>query len=301
MMARSTDDCFSSFHPVVLVCYFVVVIGLSMFVMHPVLLACSLLAAAAYRLCLAQGEGLGGMLGMMAAAMLLPALLNPLFNHGGITVLFWLAEGVPVTLEAVLYGLLTGFLLASVMTWFGCYQVVVTADKFMHLFGRIMPSLSMVFTMALSFIPRFRRQFARVDYAQECVGSGKVAAGVRPRVEHALKTTSIMTTWALEGSVQTADSMRSRGYGLGPRTSFSLFSFGARDAVALAVIAGLCMATIAGLATGALAFRFFPVIEAVDPTWLSLVSCAAFAALCFLPLIVDCLDEVPWRCLKSNI
>ena len=47
-----------------------------------------------------------------------------------------------------------------------------------------------------------------------------------------------MSTWSLENAIETADSMKSRGYGLPGRTAFSIFRFDRRDKLALPVLLG---------------------------------------------------------------
>ena len=44
-----------------------------------------------------------------------------------------------------------------------------------------------------------------------------------------LKIFSAMISWALENAIDTADSMKARGYGLPGRTAFSIFIFDKRD------------------------------------------------------------------------
>lgn len=281
--------------------YFVAVIGLAMFVMHPAFLTLALAGGIVYRLYLGGERGFGALAGMMAVALVMPALINPLFNHEGATILMYLPSENPLTLESIVFGVATGAMLAAVVVWFGCYQVVMTSDKFIYLFGRVLPALSLIFSMVLRFVPRFQGQLARVSYAQRCIGRDMASGGLAARARHGVKTMSIMATWALESSVETADSMRSRGYGLRGRTSFSLFRFEARDGVLAVVIAVLLAVTGAGLEAGALEFWFFPTMAAPVPTALSWLSCAAFGVLCALPLIIDCLDDVRWRYLRSKI
>ncbi len=48
-----------------------------------------------------------------------------------------------------------------------------------------------------------------------------------------------MVTWSFENAVETADSMKSRGYGLPGRTAFSLYRFSRRDRLLLLWLA-LC-------------------------------------------------------------
>lgn len=61
---------------------------------------------------------------------------------------------------------------------------------------------------------------------------------------------SIVVTWALENALDTADSMKSRGYGLPKRTAFSLFRFTLRDGICLGVLATLGGIVLAGSLTG---------------------------------------------------
>ena len=47
---------------------------------------------------------------------------------------------------------------------------------------------------------------------------------------------SILVTWILEDSIDTADSMNARGYGLNGRTSFSIYRLDKRDKIILLII-----------------------------------------------------------------
>ena len=68
----------------------------------------------------------------MLPVFLISAAVNPLFNHQGITLILYLKNGNPLTLESILYGLAAGVMLVSVLNWFSCYQVVMTSDKFIY-------------------------------------------------------------------------------------------------------------------------------------------------------------------------
>lgn len=43
----------------------------------------------------------------------------------------------PLTLESIAYGCAAAVMLVAVLFWFSCYNEVMTSDKFMYLFGRI--------------------------------------------------------------------------------------------------------------------------------------------------------------------
>ena len=89
----------------------------------------------------------------------------------------------------------------------------MTSDKFVYLFGRVIPALSLVLSMTLRFVPKFKAQVKIVSSAQRCVGRDVSNGGVLQRARNGLTILSILVTWALENAIETADSMRSRGYG----------------------------------------------------------------------------------------
>lgn len=60
-------------------------------------------------------------------------------------------------------------------------------------------------------------------------GAGCVQRRLIKRAKHGIKIMSILVTWALENAIDTADSMKDRGYGLPGRTAFSIYRFDRRD------------------------------------------------------------------------
>ena len=78
--------------------------------------------------------------------------------------------------------------------WFSSYNEVMTSDKFVYLFGRVIPALSLVLSMALRFIPKFKAQMQVVSEAQACIGRDTKNGSVFQRVGNAVKIFSIMVT-----------------------------------------------------------------------------------------------------------
>lgn len=95
----------------------------------------------------------------MLPSCLLMAIINPLFSHAGATMLFYMKDGNPVTLESILYGIGAGVMLAGVVSWFSVFNVVMTSDKFMYLFGKAIPAASLL----LSMVSSLRAPFYRPD------------------------------------------------------------------------------------------------------------------------------------------
>lgn len=162
--------------------------------MHPVSLGISLGSALAYAVYLRGRKAIRFSLVFMLPMMVMAALINPAFNHEGATLLTYLPSGNPLTLESILYGLAAAAMLAAVVTWFSCYTAVMTSDKFVYLFGRLIPALSLVLSMALRFVPKFQAQFHAVSEAQRCIGRDVSDGGVIRRIRNAVTIFSIMLT-----------------------------------------------------------------------------------------------------------
>lgn len=287
-------DCFSSYHPVVSFLYFGLVVLFSMMFLHPACLVISLVSAFAYSIYLNGSRAVRFNFLFLLPLMLLAALVNPAFSHEGETILTYLPSGNPLTLESIAYGAAAAAMLAGVICWFSCYNAVMTSDKFVYLFGRVIPALSLVLSMTLRFVPRFKARLHAVSDAQRCVGRDAGSGSVLQRFRHSLTIFSILITWSMENAVETADSMRSRGYGLPGRTAFSIYRFDGRDRTALLFLLLCGGYLIAGACRGGLRFRYYPTIRGVGARTYSLTLFAAYLALCLMPLFLDVRETRRW-------
>lgn len=195
---------FKTYHPIVNFTYFLAVIGFSMVLMHPVCLIISLIASLTYSVLLSGKKAIRFNVLYMLPLLIISALMNLAFNHEGITILAYLPSGKPLTLQSVLYGLSASCMLITVISWFSCFNKVMTSDKFMYLFGKIIPSLSLIFSMVLRLVPKFKAQIKTVSDAQKCVGCDVSNGSILTREKNGINILSIMVTWSLENAIETA-------------------------------------------------------------------------------------------------
>lgn len=288
-------DAFSGYHPVVNFLYYGLVLLFSMFLMHPAYLAVSLAGAVSYSVCLNGKKAVRFAVMGLLPATVFAALINPAFNHEGASILAYLPSGNPLTLESILYGAAAAIMLASVVLWFSSYNEIMTSDKFVYLFGRVIPALSLVLSMTLRFVPRFKAQLLTVTEAQKCIGRDVSSGSLPSRLKLAIKIFSIMLTWSMENAIETADSMRSRGYGLPGRTAFSIYRFDSRDRAALGWLL-CCGAYVAsGWLAGGAGFRYYPTVKAAPLTALSASFVLVYLALCLTPVLIDLWDARVWN------
>ena len=298
-------DIFSTYHPLVTFIYFVVVIGCAMFVMHPIFLILSLIGGFIYNIYIHKDKALKTGITFYIPVFLICALINPIFNHKGVTILTYLPSGNPLTLEAIIYGLATGIMLVTVLNWFSCYVSVMTSDKFIYIFGKIIPAMSLVLSMALRFVPKFQRELKKVSDSQKVMESDfenkKGIKGIINRSKKGMHILSILTTWSLENSVITADSMRARGYGLRGRNNFVIYRFDTRDRMLTVVLAIETVIVLAGIFTNKVNFLYYPMIRINEITPVTIIIYISYGMLCMTPWIINRIEDIRWHYLRSKI
>lgn len=286
-------DAFSRCHPVVNFLYFVLAIGFGVVIQHPAYMLAAVLGSAVYYLLLKGSKGIPMILAMIPVFLLI-TLVNPLFNVLGETVLFSLM-GRPYTLEALYYGAVVGGMFLVMMLWFGCYNVVLTSDKFTSLFGKLIPALSLLLVMVLRMIPNLMRKTVQISGARKSIGKGAGDSSSRKeKIRDGMTVISALTDWALEGSIVTADSMRSRGYGAAKRTNFQIYTMTGQDWVLLGLIAALALATVL---VGDKTAVFIPGLQIAPLNW----GFGAYCAYLLLPTALHWKEALTWHILRSGI
>ena len=292
-------DAFSGYSPIINFIFYIGAILCGMFFIHPAFLACAMALSAAYYLTIRGIGGLKMILGMVPVWLAM-SFLNPFLNTGGQTVLFTYFGNRPYTLEALYYGMALGAMLITVLLWFASYNAVMTSDKFIYLFGRLIPSPSLVLTMVLRLVPSYQRKIRQIAGARKCIGKGAEPSDKREAVADGLTILSALTTWAFEGGIVTADSMRCRGYGCGKRTNFSIYAFEARDKLLLLLMAALLILVFLAAARGGIQASYTPDMSIAGNFW-TIAGCIAYVIFLAIPTALNILEEITWRILRSKI
>lgn len=294
-------DSFADYHPFINFIYFALVIGFSLVLNHPLAQGITLVCACVYVVSIDGKKSVVFLLKYCLPMVLLTAFINPAFNHEGTTTLLYFSNGNPLTLESILYGFSAGTMLVTLLLWFASFNRVMTSDKFIYLFGKVIPALSLVLSMSLRFVSKFKAQMATVAEAQRSIGRDVSSGSLWSRTKTAIVIFSIMITWALENAIETADSMKSRGYGLKGRSAFSIYRFDERDKYTLIwfVFCGLFL--LAGTMLTAFGFRYFPNIRHAPLDRTTIPFYFVYFALSITPVILNWKEERKWKTLISNM
>lgn len=294
------NDDFATYHPLVNFIYFCSVILCGVLFLHPVFVGIAFLGSLGYAIFLKGKKLRKTMLFFLLPMMVAAVVINGLINHHGSTFLFYIGNN-PVTMESIIFGVVTALMIATIILWFSCYSEVMTSDKFMYLFGRIVPAASLIFSMVLRFVPRFVAQAKVISDGQKCIGRDVSTGKWREKISHGMGILSMLTTWALENAMDTADAMKSRGYGLPRRTSYSLYRFDRRDGLTFAFLIAIMGVIVYGAISGRNTLTYYPEISFHPIDWQGSIVYFFYVALCLMPLYINIGDHLKWKYLQSKI
>lgn len=283
---------FTIYHPSVIFLYLAAALVCTMLTLQPAYLLISFIAGSIYAVYLSGARKYFSSLKFLLVMFIIIAVLNPLFNHRGLTVLFYLFDE-PVTLEAFLYGLCAGLMLLNVFIWFSCYAALMTNDKFLYLFGKLLPTTALMVSMTLKLIPQ-------TTYKARCIMDAQDGMDLRrerkkQHFKNGVRSASVLVGWSMEESIETADSMRARGYGAKKRTTFSIFKMGRHDVVSLVIICILAVLSIACIIFFGGKFMYYPYLKGLETNvWAYIPYCI----LLFYPLILEGREQLVWKKLQ---
>ena len=294
------QDAFSKLHPAVNLLFFVGAICFGVLLQHPVYLLAGIFASGAYYLNLNGRKGIKNIL-LMIPLFIFVTLFNPIVNTRGATVLFTYFDR-PYTLEALIYGVAVAATFVLMLLWFGCYGKVLTGDKFTCLFGNLAPSLSLLLVMVFRMIPNLLQKAKQVIGVRSSIGKGTAEkSSIKDKLNSGMTVIGVLTSWALEGSITTSDSMRSRGYGTAKRTSFMVYRMTKTDWVLSFAMLVLLGVVIFFAVSGEMNAEFLPERNIAPINSKNIIGFIAYLGYLMIPTLLNIKEVVQWNISKSKI
>lgn len=303
------------YHPAVPCVYFVSAVLITMLAFHPVITLLSLVFSLITYACLRGVRTCARSLLWICPLVLLIACANALFSQNGVTELARLGEYV-VYAESCAYGLCMGAMLVAVIMWFACATCVLSSGKIMALLSRRLPTISFMMSYILRLVPLFAARGAHIARVQKvCTPAGsnatpartnavsvQVAAAqlgsvcstavhpvplhksARLHIREGARILSVLMGWSMEDSLESADAMRARGWGVSARrTRYIRCRFRLRDSVALVCVCALAMLSIVLSVVATSQFQFYPHMSVLLLWWGYVVIAFFFS----LPVILE--------------
>ena len=280
---------FDTCHISVSALYFLGVVGLTMVCIQPVLIGISFVSALVFS-CLVRGaeKTVHGLMWQVPTIVLL-TVVNPLLSAAGSTYVMHIGP-IMVYTEALLYGFCAGLMLVATILWFENASVVLSADRLLTLFNGKAPTVVLAISMATRLVPMLVRRGKEVADVRKVAGVDK-GAGFRVRVVYAAEHVGTLVGWSLADSIETADSMRARGWGSGvARSCWKDQSFCARDALITALIALFLLVCIFLAWVACSQYTFYPRASTLVCWW----GYIPYGLYMLMPAFLDCLERLAW-------
>lgn len=143
--------------------------------------------------------------------VMLSAVFNALTVHVGSTELFrlprnWILIGGPITLEALIYGVLNGLVLTGMFAAFTALNKALPVRDIIRLIPRAFHPVAVVISIAVTFVPTLLHQFEQIKDAQRV--RGHRVRGLRDWLPLLLP----LLVGGLERALKLAEAMVARGF-----------------------------------------------------------------------------------------
>ncbi len=294
------QDAFSKLHPAVNLLFFVGAICFGVLLQHPVYLLAGIFASGVYYFFLNGRKGIKIIL-LMIPLFIFVTLFNPIVNTRGATVLFTYFDR-PYTLEALIYGIAVAATFVLMLLWFGCYGKVLTGDKFTCLFGNLAPSLSLLLVMVFRMIPNLLQKAKQIIGVRSSIGKGTAEkSSLKDKLNSGMTVIGVLTSWALEGSITTSDSMRSRGYGTSKRTSFMVYRMTKSDWILIFAMLVMIGVVVFFAANGGMNAEFLPERNITPINGINIIGFIAYLGYLMMPTLLHIKEVIQWNISKLKI
>ena len=290
---------FERMHPFVLFLYYVAVGILAMYFNHPLFLGIGCVMLFFVNLTHDNGKALKKWLPMLSIMSAVIILVNPFMNSRG-THIFFYFRGKQVTLEATLYGVVLSMSLVLILLMFISFNLILNGNKFLFVFARFLPRTAFLTMLAIRFVPLLKRRLDEIADVQRVKGISLNTGTIRQRAKSGMVLLQILLTWSLEEAIETSDSMKARGYGLGKRSPYIPYRMSKQDIGWLVTLSILLLICLVGGLLGYGKVIIYPqlgTLQLYPIDWLVFVG--MFVIMAF-PLLIEGREFLKWNYLQSK-
>lgn len=284
-------------HPYVVFIYYICVGSLAMYFTHPLFLIIALILLVGVNLTHDLGKALRKWVPILIITSTFLILLNPLLVSRGTHILFYF-RGKQVTLEALMYGFVMALAIVIVLILFVSFNLILNGNKFLYIFSKILPRTAFLLMLSVRFVPLLKARLDEITAVQRIRGMTISSGSLKGRVKSGMIMIQILLTWSLEEAIQTADSMKSRGYGSGKKTSYQLYQMKKHDWIWLICLIVLFVICIAGGMLGYGKIYIYPELGTLHLYTLDWVLLVTMSILISFPLLVEGREQLRWQLLK---
>ena len=232
------------------------------------------------------------------------ALINPFFSASGSTVLLSFGHS-QLYLESLVYGATSGLVLVSTMSWLECLFALLSPLELLQRSSIRFPGLQLVVSLSIQLMPQLLRDLATTRHIQAAntaahIGVSRsqtaqpqgILQGARKSVIQSVLSIHTVCMSALEKSINTFQSIVSRGWGMTrQRSRWNTEVMDSYDTITSLVFGCLGAVALVSLYTLIQAWQFYPTMPALEVS-LWYLGPVLFAV---LPVIFVRVDSILWE------
>lgn len=287
----------SYYHPACIYMFFAAIFLFAVISRNPVFIVISFAGAIIY-----SSSVLGIQVILTEIKKILPFMLvitavNPLINRYGGTPLFFINDSA-FTLEALIYGFFISMMLAAVFIWGKCFNTINDSEKTLYIASYLSRTLSIIISMSLRFIPMLKIKLNEIKNTRKAMGL-YYCDNLYEKIKSHLTIISVLLTWSIENSVDTAASMRSRGFGIRGRTSYSVFKMRKPD-VMLITVSLIFIIFMIILNKKVFEYSYYPYLQEISTDTFHIISYVFSALFVLVPTVIELRSRIIWKLLKSK-
>lgn len=284
---------FQSYHPYVLILYYIYTGILLMYFTHPVFLLTALFLMIFVNLSQGGSEALKKWTPLLVIMATVIIALNPFLVSRGTNILFYF-RGKQVTLEALTYGVVMALTIVIILMMFISFNIVLNGNKFLFVFSRILPKTAFLIMLTIRFIPLLKERYDEIETVQQVKGKSLKVGSLINRMKSGMKFMQILLAWSLEEAIQTADAMKARGYGTGKKSSYIPYKIQGRDWASLILLTLLFAICLFGGSLGYGKIVIYPELGTLQLYLLDWITFISMILLLAFPIIIEGREKLRW-------
>lgn len=153
-------------------------------------------------------------------------ILNPIMSHNGVTILYQSTINIPIygaitiTLEAILFGVQMGAIMVIITMIFGFGNLILHPDRTFGFFAKFFKKSALLMSMTIRFFPTLLNSYKNIIEVEKLRGNMINNKKFISRIKSQGNVVNILFMTSLEDAVDVSESMYSRGFGLGKRSTY---------------------------------------------------------------------------------
>lgn len=288
------EKAFEKSHPFVMACYFIVSTVAIMVINHPLFLIASFVIAIFNAKLFVSTSTLLKVLKGSLLFVVIMVTINIFLNQNGTTEIIRVF-GQTITLEVITYSCIMSFMLLLIFQLSLLFNETMNGAKLMYVLSKLVPKTGLVTMLALRYVPLLKVQLQQIMTVQKLKGYSMTEGTLIERIKSGLLLLQLLLTISLEDALQTAESMKARGYGLKiKRTSYTPYIWSIYDSISIIILVVIFLSTIISTFTGLGMITVYPKLQI---SWssrhiiISFLGCLIIA----FPLILQSLEWCKWK------